>query len=547
MKKKLFVNGKFYTVRGKNWPSEPAESMEVDERGIITYVGEFKDSLAHGSAVIDLNGGIVLPGFTDSHVHIPGNSLTKLFEVDLFGAQTREEIRERIRAFLDKVPETKAIFGTGVDMGITDEQGRGPCAEWIDDICGSCTAVFQSADMHSQLLNIQAMKAAGLLDPGFVYRGKGRLHRDEDGKLTGLLTDAWDIKLPEHIFSKEEIRRAVRDFEAEMLAWGYTSIMAAAPFSKGLPAELLTEIGGYDLSIRMNGSVLIRPENSQERMDQLISIRDRAQSDNLRITTAKYMIDGVLEGNTAYLKKDYCNIKGFRGKPVWQYNELVKSFQTSIKNGFQIHAHTIGDAAAEMTLEAISEAQKRENNYSLRHVLTHLQLVNKEEFEKFGKNRLIAAVQTFWHYKETGFYENVELPALGQERAERMYPVKSLMNGGAVITASGDYPVSPINNPLLGIQMGVMRTAYEEDICSMDRTRFLLNPAERVSVRDMIEAYTINGAYQLFREKETGSLEVGKRGDFILLDQDPFGTDPAEISQIRILQTYVNGKELLKP
>lgn len=547
MKKKLFTNGKIYTVSGENWDLKPVEAMEVDKDGIITYVGEGADFSAEECEIIDLKGATVFPGFVDSHVHIPGNSLTKLFEVDLFHAGTAQEIRTGIQDFLQRQPEAEAVFGAGFDMGIIDEQGRAPCAEWIDDICGDRIAVLQSGDMHSRLLNTAAMKAAGILEPGYTYEGKGRIHMDGGGKPTGLLTDTWDLKLPEHTFTKREICQAIKDFEQEMVKWGYTSIMAAAPFAKGLPAEILTYLEECGTKIRINGSILIRPEEAKQRMEQLLSAREKIQYGTLKITTAKYMIDGVLEGNTAYLKEDYCNHKGFRGQPIWQYEELVASFREAIKNGFQIHAHTIGDAAVQMTLEAIEEAQKQENHDKLRHVLTHLQLVDEQDFRKFGEHNLIAAVQTFWHYKEPGFYENIELPALGEERAEKMYPVKSLKDSGAVITASGDYPVSPANNPLLGIQMGITRAAYEKTKPDMDEPRFVLNPAERVSLRDMIEAYTINGAYQMFRETEVGSLQVGKHGDFILLDRDPFETEPAEIFKIRVLQTYLDGKKLLKP
>lgn len=547
MKEKLFINGRIYTVSGENWHLRPAEAMAVNRDGTITYVGKREGFPAKDCQVIDLSGAAILPGFVDSHVHIPGNSLTKLFEVDLFQAGTAEEIRNRIADFLERQPDARAIFGTGFDMGIIDDQGRAPCAQWIDDICGDRIAVLQSGDMHSRLLNTEAMKAAGILEAGYIYEGKGRIHTGSDGRPTGLLTDTWDIKLPEHTFTKEEICRAIKDFEQEMAKWGYTSIMAAAPFSKGLPVEILTYLKECETKMRINASILIRPEAVGERMEQLISARDNMQQGDLRITTAKYMIDGVLEGNTACLKEDYCNIKGFRGQPIWKYEALVQSFRQSIKNGFQIHAHTIGDAAVQITLDAIEEAQKQEKNDKLRHVLTHLQLVDEKDFRRFGENNLIAAVQTFWHYKEPGFYENVELPALGKGRAEKMYPVKSLKGGGAVITASGDYPVSPANNPLLGIQMGITRDAYEKTEQGIRGSSFVLNPAERVTLKDMIEAYTISGAYQLFREKETGSLEAGKRGDFVLLDQDPFETEPAELSKIRILQTYLDGKELLKP
>lgn len=537
-----FVNGNIYTVEGAGWAEKPVCEMAVDSSGTILCIGNEISNELQIDEVIDLEGKTVLPGFTDAHVHIPGLALTRLFEVNLFGADTKEKVRKRIKDFIEKHPDFDCIFGTGFDMAITDENGDLPSAAWIDDLCGEKEAVFQSYDLHSNIVNSVVLDKLGMSDSSYVYNGKGNVHRNKDGIPTGLLTDTWDIPVPEHIYTEDEICQALKLFEKDMLAWGYTSMMAIAPFSKGLPVEILADFEKCDIKIRTNSSALIRPEAEEKRMSELIEARKRFDRPDLKITTAKYMIDGVIEGQTAALEGDYSNIAGFRGTVIWEYDALVTSFKKAIRNGFQIHCHTIGDAAVSIALKAIGEAQKEENNYELRHVLTHLQLADKEDYRLFGENNIIAAVQTFWHYKEPGFYEKIEIPALGKERCEKMYPLKSLRDNGAIITCSGDYPVSSVNNPLLGIQMGITRN--DPDAEDMDKQEYLLNAQERLSLAEMIEAYTANGAYQLFREGKTGTLKEGKDGDFIVLSDDPFTVDAMKLSEIVVEKTFIKGEEV---
>ncbi|MCC2865025.1 amidohydrolase [Anaerovorax odorimutans] len=545
MRKKLLTNGRIYTVKGDSWNKKPQKNMLIRADGRIELVGQLQAPVTEDVEIIDLQGKTVLPGLIDSHVHVPGMSLTELLEADLFSLKSREELRERIGSFLKEHPKQDTLYGTGFDMSIQDEEGNPPCAKWIDDLAEDKMIILQSGDMHSMLLNTKAMETIGLLKKDFVYEGPGRIHKDAAGCPTGLLTDTWDIDIPKHVFSKEEITEALLDFQKKMLAWGYTGIMAAAPFAKGLPIEIL-QYPKDKLGIHINGSILIRPKERKSRMEQLIKEREKTSASELKISTAKYMIDGVIEGNTAYLKHAYCNREGFTGTPVWKYSELTESFEEAIKNGFQIHAHVIGDAAVQMTLDAIIEARKAAGNADLRHVLTHLQLVDVSDFHKFGAAGIIAAVQTFWHYKEPGFYENIEVPALGRHRSENMYPLRSLKENGAVITASGDYPVSPDNDPLLGIQMGITRNAWNMGVADPDDTAYLLSKEERLTVKDMVEAYTINGAYQLFREKEIGSLEAGKLADYIVLSDDPFEVEPMKISRIKVMETCLSGKTVYK-
>lgn len=549
----VLVNGVIYTVEGQGWDTAPVQAMAMDSQGKITFVGSTEDAqefIGNDTEVVELDGKTVLPGFIDSHVHAPGTALTQLFQIDLFSSFTKENTMAAIKEYIEKNPDLEAYFGTGFNMGMVDENGAAPNAAWLDEICSDKPVILQSNDMHSMLVNSKAMEVSGI-DKSTTTESEGNIHRFADGTPTGLFTDVTDLKLPEAEYTKEQQTKAVVQFINTMNEWGYTSIMSIAPLF-GIEYERYTDAEATgDLKLRVNMAQFMDPENPEQSLEDLIAMKETLESDLIKVDTAKYMLDGVVEGYTAYLKAPYDPAAGlgddYNALPTWTYEELEASYQEAMKAGFQTHTHSIGDAATTMCLDAIEEAQTTLGEGDYRNVITHLQVVDQADYQRFGELKIIAAIQTFWHLMEPDWYENVDKIALGAERAWNEYPAQSLVDNGAIITASGDFPVSALNNPFFGIEAGVTRNIYSEeyygfDIEDVDDPTYLLNSEERLTVPEMIEAYTINGAYQLFREKETGSLAVGKYADFIITDADPLKADVLDLDGIQVLTTVFGGE-----
>lgn len=552
---KIYKNGVIYTVTGEKWEDNPAEAMVVDEHGNIIAIGSNKiieDFEIDDADISDINGNVVLPGFVDSHVHAPGKALSELFEINLFGLTEKDETIAAIKAYIDAHPEMDAYWGSGFNFGMTGDNGESACAAWLDEICPDKEISIRSYDLHSRWVNSCLMKNRGI-NRETVTKGIGNIHRDKDGNPTGLFTDVRDIGLPDPEYSHEQVLQAFERFVLTMNNWGYTSITSIMPLPAGKYSDynLLSDAG--KLTLRVNGSGFIKPCTAEQDLENLKKLKAETESDILKIRTAKFMIDGVLEGFTAYLNEPYSIEVGkgeqYYGKPEWEKDALEEIFSKVIKEGFQVHCHTIGDAAVHMTLDAIESALQESDGTDTRNVLTHLEVVDKEDIPRFGKLGIISAIQTFWHFKEPGFFEPVEVKAIGRDRAEHIYPAKSFIKAGGRITNSGDFPVSSVNNPFWGIEAGVTRNVYNEEyygvkIDGPDDERYLLNPDERLTVAEMIEAYTINGAYQMFREDEFGSLEKGKKADFIVIDKDPFKIKTTEIHTIKILSVYFNGERI---
>lgn len=555
--KKIFLNGKVYTVEGDSWDKTPAEALAVSEDGRILAVGNRQQVIGlagDDTEVINLGGKTVLPGFVDSHVHTPGTAYNELFQVDLFGLFEKEPVIVAIKKFVETHPDEKVYFGHGFSMGMIQGLDKDEIpADWLDAICPNKPMILRSYDCHSFWLNHCAMDTYGITAETMTA-GSGSIHKTGSGELKGVFTDVNDIGIPEAEYTKEQQLQALDAFQKTMNAWGYTSLMCVTPgFSFDLWNYKDADEAGM-LTVRANLSVPFYSGELDENIAELCRMRDEIHSEKVKVTTAKFFIDGVLEGITAYLKESYDEAIGkgtdFNVPPNWEVCDLNEAFKTVAENGFQLHCHSIGDAATEMVLdgfEYIRDECGKACEHDMRNVITHLEVVDEKDLDRFRELNVLASVQTFWHVKEPDFYESVELPCLGRERAEKVYPLRSFTKRGVKIVASGDYPVSFMNDPFMAIRAGVTRNVYSEsyygfDIDDVNDERFLLNADERVGVKEMIEAYTINGAYELFREDEIGSIKEGKKADFIVLSDDPMTTDHLKLDSIHVEKTYFDGK-----
>jgi predicted amidohydrolase YtcJ len=209
------------------------------------------------------------------------------------------------------------------------------------------------------------------------------------------------------------------------------------------------------------------------------------------------------------------------------------------QEGLQIHFHVIGDAATSITLEALEKVKGTRGRLGSRHLATHLQLVEPEDISRFKELEVIGVPQPFW-FKIDDYYRELALPYLGKERADRQYPMQSFIDQGVMMASASDFPVTIHFNPLIAIQIGITRL----DI--VETAEEVLCPEERASLEDMITSFTYNGAYANFLENEIGSIEVGKKADLIVLDQNLFEIPPNEIAKTKVLLTLVDGKEVYR-
>ncbi len=279
----------------------------------------------------------------------------------------------------------------------------------------------------------------------------------------------------------------------------------------------------------------------------LAELQERYNGELLALTSAKLFADGVLDNKSALLLEPYTDDPENSGVSVWTQDAMNAAVAAVNARGVQAHTHAIGDGAVRMALDAAQYAADNVQGGDCRNTITHLQLVSEEDMPRFGELDVTAIEQPYWFLKEDSFWAEVEYAAIG-ERAEDEYPARALLDQGARLAFSSDYPVTEVPNPFLAVEAGVTRNLTEgrengiRDITDMDDPAYLLGAEERLTVQEMIRGFTADAAYSIFAEDVTGTLEVGKSADMIVIDQDLLTIDPIDISDTGVVRTYLKGQ-----
>ena len=487
--------------------------------------------------VVDLGGRLVLPGFIDAHLH-PSLSTAELFEVDLAACRSIRDCLDAVAHFAAARPDAPAIRGYGWYPTHVPESRMTAAA--LDRVVPDRPVCLDDDSQHSQWVNTALLRLAGVGPDEPDWNG-AVIERLPDGKPSGLLREAWpwvQRVLPRYDAAAHA--DALRHFQRAIASrYGLTTMHEAG----ALPGEpvfevyrLLEEHG--ELAARYCISVQLHPDRPlDEQIEAAVEERARCAGPLLRAAAVKLFVDGVIESHTGYLKEPYADRPGYRGEPVWAPARLIEASVAAAAVGFQLHYHAIGDAAVSLALDAVAAARRQSGPAGGRDLITHLQLVDPRDYGRMAALGVVAATQPYWFAKDAAYDERLYRPFLGERRAGRQYPMRSLFDAGVVVAAASDYPVSPPPDPLLAIQRGVLR---RDPLAPGSSSQ--LWPHEAVSVERLITAFTSNGAYANFLEGETGSLEVGKSADLVVLRDDLLELPPERLHEATVELTLFRGR-----
>ncbi|MDZ7361098.1 MAG: amidohydrolase [candidate division KSB1 bacterium] len=527
-------NGAIYTM---NAAREWAEAVAVDG-GRIVYVGTdsaVKKWIGGRTQVVDLQGKMVLPGFHDSHVH-PLSGGLELGECNLNGLETQEQILEAIRRFAQQNPAASWIRGGGWDLPIFPNAN--PHKSLLDQIVSDRPVYLSAADGHSVWVNSTALQIAGITKET-PDTPNGRIERDpQTGEPTGTLREDAARLVAQHLpeYKREDYVNGLRRGLEMANRFGITSLQEASADSNDLEAYLELDRRG-ELTARVVAAIDINPAQGIAQIPRLVALRKKFHGKRLRANAVKIFADGVIEARTAAVLKPYLDY-GDLGKANFEAGAL-KTLVTALDSaGFQIHIHAIGDRGIRMALDAYQAAREKNGSRDSRHHIAHLELIDPEDIPRFRRLGVVANFQSLWAYADKYITDLTE-PALGPARSRWLYPIASVMKTGAVVAGGSDWSVSSMN-PLAAMQVAVTRRGLA------DSTGAAWHPEELVDLAPMIAAYTINGAYVNFEEKETGSIETGKAADLIVLDRNIFEIPVNTIHRAKVLLTLLDGKQVYR-
>ena len=523
-----------------------AEAVVIKEDEII-FVGDKQDALSYQNSttqLIERSDGMVLPGFIDSHVHLLSGGI-EMNDCRLHDLKTPTQIFQALRDYVALHPKNEWLRGSGWELPIFPDGN--PRKEWLDEISPDKPVFLLSADGHSAWVNSKALALAGInaQTPDPV---NGRIERDPNSKEpSGVLReDAMGLVEPLlPLYTKDQIDTGLQFAVKEANRLGITAILDAGTESYTSNDSIRRSYDGLDsyreatldkkISMRVAVSQYANPESWK---DDLTNLKKRRFANELGVmNTVKIFADGVIEGGTAALLDAYLGTDD-RGILNWNPDTLKKAVTEFDKAGFQVHIHAIGDWGIRSTLDAFEFARKHNGVEDKRHMMSHIQLIHPKDVPRFKELNIIASFQALWAYPDK-YITDLTLPVLGPVRSKWNYPINSVFLSGARITGGSDWTVSSLN-PLYAIEVSVTR----REPGNKDGDALL--PEEAVKLEAMLRAYTLEGAFSLFKENEIGSLEAGKLADIIILDRNLFQIPPYEIHNASVVQTIFNGKIVYK-
>ena len=528
-------------------PEQPWADAVVIKGDKIIFVGDEKDAVLYQTSatqVIDMPRGMVLPGFIDSHVHLLWGGL-EMHDCQLHNLKTPDQIFQALRDYFTAHPKNEWLRGSGWELPIFPDGN--PRKEWLDEISPDKPVYLVSADGHSAWVNSKALALAGINaqtpDPP-----NGRIERDPKSKdPSGVLReDAMGLVEPLlPLYTKDQIDSGLQLAAKEANRLGVTAILDAGTEAYASNDSSGRRYDGLDsyreatfdkkISMRVAASQYARPAFWK---DDLTQMKKRRFANELgTMNTVKFFADGVIEGGTAALLEPYLGTDD-RGILNWHPDTLKKAVAEYDKAGFQIHIHAIGDWGIRSTLDAFEFARQQNGLKDKRHMMSHIQLIHPQDVPRFKELNIIASFQALWAYPDK-YITDLTLPVLGPVRSKWNYPINSVALSGARIAGGSDWTVSSLN-PLDAIEVAVTRRG--PGLKDGDA----LFPEEAVKLETMLRAYTLEGAYSLFKENDIGSLEVGKLADIIILDRNLFQILPYEIHNTSVVLTIFNGKVIYK-
>jgi predicted amidohydrolase YtcJ len=533
---RVFLNGSIYTVdEDRSW----AEAIAVKD-GRIVYVGGNAGAGRHigeTTQVTDLRKQMMLPGFHDSHIHIMIGVMADL-ECSLLRLETVEDVAARLK-------ECTALAGIGDDGWILG----GGWGEWLwpeanpqkgllDLMFPDRPVYLESSFGHAAWVNSEAMEKVGL-DADTENPPAGVIERDpETGEPSGTLRESAMLLVKSKLPPMTLAQRTDRVRAGIKLAH---SVGITAVIEPGLDRDLLQPIlsladaGELDMRVLASLSPINwQPGVFDEGVFEFLEGRQQWQRKNLDVDSVKIYMDGVIEYGTSPLLEPYADEQYGSGEFFYTQEEVDHYMTRFDAMGLQVHVHAIGDAAIRRALDGFQAMRKTNGMSDNRHQIVHLQLIHEDDRSRFGELDVAAVFQSLWAYPDPAALE-LDVPMLGEERTWQMYPLASVQKAGGRIVGGSDYFVTDLN-PLHAIEVAITR----QDPYSNDGA--VLNEGERVDLKTMIDAYTINGAYQMALEQEQGSIEVGKRADLVILNRNLFELPVHEINEAKVMMTIFDGR-----
>lgn len=538
----VFVGG---VVRTADRARPLAEAVAVTG-GRIIAVGAAADVLAAhrgaGTAVHDLGGAALYPGFVDVHNHHAIAGITDLYELSFGTALGLDEILERVRAHAAGLPADAWVTGGSWASTLMDELNSSAIRRRLDEASGGRPVVLSDDSHHNRWANSRALELAGISAATLPAEGVTLLD-PEDGEPTGVLLEAAGIPVAhaqarEGALTADQHRRASARGVELLNGFGVTAFQDAA-----VSAEILAALHGLDedgeLDAWVVSSLTINDEifGFEPVGQPLVELGERFRTTHHRPDFVKIFLDGVPPARTALFLDPYVPDEAhgahFHGTTTMSGDELYTWLRAVAERGLGAKVHCTGDGSARLLLDTV-ERLRGEGFADARFQIAHGQFLASEDIPRLAQLGVAADISPFIWFP--GVIPQALADALGDDRAGHSQPNRAIIDTGGLVAGGSDWPVSESPNPLEGIQGLVTRAD------PLRRAAGTLWLEQAIAAEEALEAFTVNAARAMGLDAETGSIAVGKSADFVVLDRDVIAGSPDEIIDGRVLETWFAGR-----
>ena len=562
---RVFINAKVYSV-ALDGTETRAEAVAVKD-GRFVFVGsntEAKKFIGADTLVTDCNGKSIIPGLGDGHLH-NAQAAMKYGTCNLGSIVPDNEkdtpegvikqIQEKVKAFAEAHPDDPVIKGLGWDRFWFSGNLQGILRPFtrhdIDAVVPDRPVVLTSYCGHVVLMNTKAMEIAGVTND--LDDHNGMIVREADGSFSGFIQEPAVFRpfldrIPDYEFTAKQNHDCIAESFAVLAARGYTLVCDCQQIEPAY--EVLSEMAkNGEFTARVSGVHNINDATREADLAKAVANRTKFDVEDLFIVdTVKFFADGTPSMLDPYTDEALAALgkePSFRDPLLWDEEHMKDSMAQAQKEGFNINTHAFGSYTMRRLVDCYENAQKLYPNPKIRNLISHCAFVKDEEKARMGENHIIASIQPGWFSAQPAV-DPANVALYGEETVRRAFPSQSFIDQGVICAYGSDYPVNSAYG-LDGIQVAMTRKYVRQDA---NYEKYIDLPAampeECVTLKEALQAHTINVAYQAHLENVTGSIEVGKSAELLLLDSD-IETIPAEqIQNINILETVFKGKTVYK-
>lgn len=480
---------------------------------------------------------LIMPGFIDDHLHVGMGAMIHSNDIDLEGTKSAQECVDKVRAFLDKNPDTGLIVAMGWMISAWDDH-TWPTKEMLDEISTEIPICLSTADGWFVWVNSKALEMFGYTKENVSDEFSEYVKKDENGELTGMLYSIGGNPA-NYIFLDIDRETAENMFKDSFDIYRKYGITAVGDLSNEREVDREPETFAIYKDMAEKGildmRVFVYPAiGSDTEFKYAKELKNEYNEGLVIMPGLKAYEDGVIDGYTGVLVDPYEHDPenpDFNAEPIYTQDRLNELVIAANKEGFPVRIHCTGDGSTRMSLNAFETSLKANGKHGLRNSVEHIEMLHEADYKRFKELDVIAGKQPAHLLLVT---EDFMVEAIGRDRHEKSHPLKSMIEAGAKVTLSTDFPIVDVN-PFYTIYAAITRLMP-------DGTSLGVDTSDAIDIYRALHGYTYMGAYALGVEDMIGSLEVGKLADIAVIDGRVIDEAPEKILERQALLTMMDGK-----